>query len=87
MEEAPRDEKIEWALTAQTLLVVLFIFLFYLKGQNSQHLHTILTGSIFIYDYKKYQQRKTKWSLASLLFWLLLFVFSLITTLQMIASL
>lgn len=87
MEEAPRDEKIEWALTAQTLLVVLFIFLFYLKGQNGQHLHTILTGSIFIYDYKRYQQLKTKRSLIGLLIWSLFFAFSLVTTLQMIAAL
>lgn len=87
MNEVPRDNKIEWALTAQTLLIALFIFLFYIKGQNSQHLHTILTGSIFVYDFKKYQQNRTGLRLASLIIWSILFAFSLITTLQMIGSL
>lgn len=87
-EEAPvRDELLEWTLAAQTLLIALFIFLLYIKGQNTQHLHTILTGSIFVYDFKRYQKNKSKRSLVGLLIWSLIFAFSLITTLQMIGSL
>lgn len=87
MKEVAEKETIEWALTAQTLLIALFMFLFYLKGENIQHLNTILAGSIFMYDYKKYQQIKSKRALVGLLIWSLIFGFSLITTLQMIGTL
>lgn len=86
-EKVANKEAIGWALTTQTLLVAMFMFLFYLKGENIQHLNTILAGSIFMYDYKKYQQIKSKRALVGLLIWSLIFGFSLITTLQMIGTL
>lgn len=82
-----KDGTIEWALATQTLLIALFIFLLYIKGQNTEHLHTILTGSIFVYDFKRYQKNKSKRSLVGLIIWGLIFAFSLITTLQLIGSL
>lgn len=82
-----RIEIMEWTLVAQVGLIMLFIFLLYLKGQNTEHLHTILTGSIFVYDFKRYQKAKTRKSLISLLIWSVIFVFSLVTTLQLIGSL